>query len=152
VIGMAAEYAAPAGNRKVGFIDLMWPQIDEKTEIIRVKRAKQRGEKIEHVEITPAITEPISRLCAAREDDCPYVSSNRYGTHFTPQGFKPIEAKRMSDAIEKKVIACRFTFHDMRACYVTRHNAERGAFRTLTPIRRRLRAHDRTKIAKRKGM
>ena len=40
-------------------------------------------------------------------------------------------AKLMSGAREKKVIARGFTFHDLRACYVTRHNAERGALPDL---------------------
>ncbi|CAN0620287.1 Integrase [Burkholderia multivorans] len=157
VIGMAAEYAALAGNRKVEFIDLTWPQIDEKAGIVRVKRAKQRGRKrgevIEHIEITPAIAELIGRLRAARKDDCLYVFSNRYGTHYTPEGFKAMWSKLMSEAIEKKVISKRFTFHDLRAYYVTRHKTERGALPDLhaNPATT-ARVYDRTKIVKRRGM
>nr|WP_223963109.1 hypothetical protein [Burkholderia diffusa] len=92
VIGMAAEYAALAGNRKVEFLDLSWPQVDEVAGVIRVKRAKQRGRKrgevIEHIEITPALSELITRLRTARKDDCLYVFSNRYATHYSPAGFK----------------------------------------------------------------
>ncbi|MGU7812730.1 hypothetical protein [Burkholderia sp. AW49-1] len=85
---MAAEYAALAGNRQVEFIDLAWPQIDEAAGTIRIKRANQRGKKrgdvIEQIEITPALTELIGRLRAVRKDDCLYVFSNRFATHYTP--------------------------------------------------------------------
>jgi integrase len=157
VIGMAAEYAALAGNRKAEFIDLAWPQIDESAGIIRTKRAKQRGKKrgevIEHVEITPAIAELLQRLRAARKDDCLYVFSNRYGTHYTPEGFKAMWSKLMKQAITEKVIAKRFTFHDLRAYYVTRHKAERGALPDLhaNPATT-ARVYDRTKIVRRKAL
>ncbi|CAN0620572.1 protein of unknown function [Burkholderia multivorans] len=57
----------------------------------------------------------------------------------------------MSDSLEK-VIARRFTFHDLRACDVTRHNAERGELpdRHANPATT-TRVHDRTKIVKRRG-
>ncbi|ENH6342567.1 tyrosine-type recombinase/integrase [Burkholderia vietnamiensis] len=157
VIGMAAEYAALAGNRKVEFLDLSWPQIDEVVGVIRVKRAKQRGKKrgevIEHIEITPAISELLARLRAARKDECLYVFSNRYATHYTPSGFKAEWSKLMSKALELKKIGKRFTFHDLRAYYVTRYKAERGVLPDLhaNPATT-ARVYDRTKIVKRRGM
>lgn len=157
VIGMAAEYAALAGNRKVEFLDLTWPQVDDGTGVIRVKRAKQRGKKrgevIEHIEITPAISELLGRLRAVRKDDCLYVFSNRYGTHYTAAGFKAMWSKLMAEAIEKKVMEKRFTFHDLRAYYVTRHKAERGALPDLhaNPATT-ARVYDRSKIVRRKGL
>lgn len=157
VIGMAAEYAALAGNRKVEFLDLSWPQIDETAGVIRVKRAKQRGKKrgevIEHIEITPALSELIARLRAARKDDCLYVFSNRYATHYSPACFKTEWSKLMNKALELKKIGRRFTFHDLRAYYVTRHKVERGALPDLhaNPATT-ARVYDRTKIVKRRGM
>ncbi|WP_230963579.1 tyrosine-type recombinase/integrase [Burkholderia territorii] len=157
VIGMAAEYAALAGNRKVEFLDLAWPQIDEVAGTIRIKRAKQRGKKrgevIEQIEITPALTELIGRLRAVRKDDCLYVFSNRYATHYTPAGFKAMWSKLMTDALKEKVMAKRFTFHDLRAYYVTRYNADRGAPPDLhaNPAKT-ARVDDRTKIVKRSAM
>jgi len=157
VIGMAAEYAALAGNRKVEFLDLAWPQIDESVGTIRVKRAKQRGKKrgevIEQIEITPALAELIARLRAVRKGDCLYVFSNRYATHYTPAGFKAMWGKLMVDALEKKVIAKRFTFHDLRAYFVTRYKAVLGALPDLhaNPATT-ARVYDRTKIVKRRGM
>lgn len=63
IIGMGAEYASLAGNRKAEFLDLCWtqiarPPVEKRREIlmgasadslgqIRVKRAKQRGKRKE---------------------------------------------------------------------------------------------------------
>ena len=157
IIGMAAEYAAYAGNRKAEFLDLTWPQIDERAGVIRVKRAKQRGKKrgevIEHIEITAALAALIQRLRAVRKNDCLYVFSNRYGTHYTPEGFKSMWAKMMTEAIEAKRVSKRFTFHDLRAYYVTQHKAERGALPDLhaNPATT-ARVYDRSKIVKRRGL
>lgn len=157
MIGMAAEYAAYAGNRKAEFLDLTWPQVDEKAGVIRVKRAKQRGKKrgeiIEHIEITPAIDDLLNRLKAVRKDDCLYVFSNRYGTHYTPEGFKAMWSKMMSDAVEAKRVSKRFTFHDLRAYYVTQHKSERGSLPDLhaNPATT-ARVYDRNKIVRRKGL
>ncbi|WP_414016636.1 hypothetical protein [Burkholderia vietnamiensis] len=108
---------------------------------------------IEHIEITPALTELIARLRAARKDDCLYVFSNRYATHYTPAGFKTEWSKLMNKALELKKIGRRFTFQDLRAYYVTRHKAERGALPDLhaNPATT-ARVYDRTKIVKRRGM
>ena len=157
VIGMAAEYAALAGNRKVEFLDLGWPQIDEQAGVIRVKRAKQRGKKrgevIEHIEITPAISALLERLRAVRKDDCLYVFSSKHRTHYTAAGFKAMWTKLMAEALRTKVIGKRFTFHDLRAYYVTTYKAERGSLPDLhaNPATT-ARVYDRTKIVKRRGM
>lgn len=157
MIGMAAEYAAYAGNRKAEFLDLTWPQIDEQAGVIRVKRAKQRGKKrgevIEHIEITPAVAELLERLKTVRKNDCLYVFSNRYGTHYTDAGFKAMWSKMMADAIEGKRVAKRFTFHDLRAYYVTRYKAERGTLPDLhaNPATT-ARVYDRSKIVKRRAL
>ncbi|MGN6649550.1 tyrosine-type recombinase/integrase, partial [Trinickia sp.] len=144
-------------NRKAEFLDLSWPQIDEQAGVIRVKRAKQRGKKrgevIEHIEITPAIAELLERLRAARKNDCLYVFSNRHGTHYTAGGFKAMWSKLVKAAINAKVIHARFTFHDLRAYYVTQHKAERGALPDLhaNPATT-ARVYDRTKIVKRRAL
>jgi integrase len=157
IIGMAAEYAALAGNRKAEFLDLSWPQIDAEHGVIRVKRAKQRGKKrgevIEHIEITPAIAELLGRLRAARKNDSLYVFSNRHGTHYTANGFKAMWARLIKAAIGAKVVQARFTFHDLRAYYVTQHKAERGALPDLhaNPATT-ARVYDRSKIVKRRGL
>ena len=157
MIGMAAEYAAGAGNRKVEFLDLAWPQIDRAAGHIRIKRAKQRGKKrgevIEQIEITPHITHLLNRLDAVRKNDCLYVFPNRSGNAYTQAGFKAMWQKLMVEALQKKVIAHRFTFHDLRAYYVTQHKAERGALPDLhaNPATT-ARVYDRSRIVKRKAL
>jgi integrase len=156
VIGMAAEYAALAGNRKVEFLDLSWPQIDEVAGVIRVKRAKQRGKKrgqvIEHIEITPAIRELLGRLKVI-DKDCLYVFPNRSGNAYTQAGFKAMWGKLMTAALDQKVMPRRFTFHDLRAYYVTQHKAERGALPDLhSNPQTTARVYDRSKIVRRKAL
>ncbi|WP_260433911.1 hypothetical protein [Burkholderia sp. Bp8998] len=58
-------------------------------------------------------------------------------------------SKLMTEALKEKVIVERFTFHDLRVYYVTRHKAERGALPDLhaNPATT-VRVHDRTKIVK----
>ncbi|KDR25454.1 integrase [Caballeronia zhejiangensis] len=161
MIGMAAEYAAVAGNRKVEFLDLSWLQVDEAAGHIRIKRAKQRGKKrgevIEQIEITPQVSALLARLKVARaaqkNEECLYVFPNRSGTAYTQAGFKTMWQKLMVEAIKKKVIRHRFTFHDLRAYYVTQHKAERGALPDLhaNPATT-ARVYDRSKVVKRKAL
>lgn len=158
VIGMAAEYAALAGNRKIEFLDLAWPQIDEEGGFIRIKRAKQRGKKrgevIEQIEITPRIRELIGRLKMLRADkECLYVFRNKFGNAYTRNGFKAMFGKLMDEAAKKKVISRRFTFHDLRAYYVTQHKRERGTLPDLhaNPATT-ARVYDRSKTVKRRGL
>lgn len=55
IIGMAAEYASLAGNRKAEFLDLTWQQIDETAGVVSTVRAKQRGNITELISITPRL-------------------------------------------------------------------------------------------------
>ncbi|WP_082727905.1 tyrosine-type recombinase/integrase [Burkholderia mayonis] len=158
VMGMAAEYAALAGNRKIEFLDLSWPQVDLEAGHIRVKRAKQRGKRrgevIEQIEITDPLRALLDRLAALRGDrECLYVFTNRFGTHYTRGGFKAFWGKLMVEAIEKQVIARRFTFHDLRAYHATQHKAQRGTLPDLhSNPQTTARVYDRTKIVKRKAL
>ncbi len=158
MIGMAAEYAALAGNRKIEFLDLSWPQVDRAAGHIRIKRAKQRGKKrgevIEQIEITPPLAELLDRLEAVRGDkECLYVFTTKFGTHYTRDGFKGFWGKLMNEAIEAKVIASRFTFHDLRAYYATQFKRESGTLPDLhaNPATT-ARVYDRNKIVKRKAL
>ena len=158
VMGMAAEYAALAGNRKIEFLDLTWPQVDRAAGHIRVKRAKQRGKKrgevIEQIEITVPLASLLDRLQAIRGDkECLYVFTTRYGTHYTRDGFKGFWGKLMVEAIDRKVIGRRFTFHDLRAYYATQHKHERGSLPDLhANPQTTARVYDRTKIVKRSAL
>jgi integrase len=95
----------------------------------------------------------LARLKAARKDDCLYVFSSRHRTHYTAEGFKAMWSKLMTEAVKEKVIVKRFTFHDLRAYYVTQHKQERGALPDLhaNPATTG-RVYDRTKIVRRRGL
>lgn len=162
IIGMAAEYASLAGSRKVEFLDLTWPQIDEAQGIIRTKRAKQRGGKrgevIEQIQITPALQALLDRLKTVRAErgiDCLYVFPTRDNNHYTDRGFKTLWQRTIADAIEKKVLQAsdRFTFHDLRAYYATVHKQRTGSLPDLhaNPAVT-ARVYDRNKVVKRSAL
>ena len=138
IVGMAAEYASLAGNRKVEFLPLTWPQIDRKAGVIRTIRAKQRGKKreqiVEVVAIGPALDALLNRLDAIRPDrEGLYVFPTRDNNQYTDRGFKTLWQRCVLAAIEKKILTAqtRFTFHDLRAYYATKHKKERGALPDL---------------------
>lgn len=135
IIGMAAEYASLAGNRKVEFLPLTWPQVDRAAGEIRVFRAKQRGKKreriVEIIAITPALGALLDRLHELHQQrgvDCLYVFPTRDNNAYTARGFKTLWQRCVILAIEKKVLAesDRFTFHDLRAYYATLHKQVHG--------------------------
>lgn len=162
IVGMAAEYASLAGNRKVEFLDLAWPQVDETAGVVRTKRAKQRGGKrgevIEVVEITPKLQSLLDRLKALRAErdvDCLYVFPTRDNNAYTARGFKTIWQRCVLDAIKAKVISpeTRFTFHDLRAYYATIHKSERGNLPDLhANPGTTARVYDRNKEVKRRAL
>jgi integrase len=162
VIGMMAEYASLAGNRRAEFLDLTWPQIDTAAGVVRVKRAKQRGKKrgevIEHIAITPALASLFDRLQAlrtTRDTDCLYVFPTRDNNAYTDRGFKTLWQRCVTDAIAEGVIqrGQRFTFHDLRAYYATVHKAERGTLPDLhaNPATT-ARVYDRNKVVNRRAL
>lgn len=178
IIGMAAEYASLAGNRKAEFLDLCWtqlhrPPVEDRRQIlagkldkslgqIRVKRAKQRGRKrgevIEIIEITPALNSLLDRLETLREDreaNCLYVFPTRDNSAYTARGFKTLWQRIVAQAIEEKVITAetRFTFHDLRAYYATVHKATTGALPDLHKNpETTARVYDRNKEVKRRAL
>lgn len=132
IVGMAAEYASLAGNRKCEFLQLTWPQVDRKAGVIRTIRAKQRGRKreqiVEVVSISPALDALLTRLEAIRKLDCLYVFPTRDNNQYTDSGFKTLWQRCVLEAIKQGVLtdATRFTFHDLRAFYATRHKKMTG--------------------------
>lgn len=138
IIGMAAEYASLAGNRKCEFLPLTWPQIDRDAGVIRTIRAKQRGKKreqiVEVVTIGQELDALLLRLESLRPDrDCLYVFPTRDNNQYSAMGFKTIWQRCVKSAIENGVLTkeTRFTFHDLRAYYATKHKKDRGALPDL---------------------
>jgi integrase len=158
IIGMAAEYASLAGNRQVEFRPLCWPQVDLEAGVIRVKRAKQRkGKRLEVVEvigITPRLAELLERLKALNRG-CLYVFPTRDDNMYSERGFRTLWQRCVRAALEQGVLAAadRFTFHDLRAYYATRHKLERGALPDLhaNPATT-ARVYDRSKEVKRSAL
>lgn len=132
IVGMAAEYASLAGNRKCEFLHLTWPQVDRKAGVIRTIRAKQRGRKreqiVEVVNISPALESLLDRLQAIRKQDCSFVFPSRNNTQYTDRGFKTLWQRCVLEAINQKILTIenRFTFHDLRAFYASKHKRNTG--------------------------
>jgi integrase len=137
IVGMAAEYASLAGNRKCEFLHLTWPQIDRETGVIRTIRAKQRGKKRDHifevVNISPALDALLSRLDKIRKLDCHHVFPTRDNNQYSDRGFKTLWQRCVLEAIKQGVLTkdTRFTFHDLRAFYATKHKKVTGALPDL---------------------
>jgi len=157
IVGLAARYASLAGNRKVEFLDLAWPQIDKAAGKIRIKRAKQRGKKrgevIEEIDIQPALQLCLDELEAIRPGkECLYVFPTRDNNAYSDRGFKTLWSRIVLAAIEAKVITqeTRFTFHDLRAFYATQHKANTGKLPDLHKNPETTsRVYDRNKVVKR---
>jgi integrase len=157
IVGLAAEYASLAGNRKAEFLDLAWPQVDEAAGVVRVKRAKQRGKKrgevVEEITITPALRACLDKLKAIRPGrECLYVFPTRDNNAYTARGFKTLWQRIVLAAIDAGIIARseRFTFHDLRAFYATQHKAETGELPDLHKNKETTaRIYDRSKIVRR---
>lgn len=154
VLAGAAEFAALTGNRKVEFRAASWAQVDEKE--VRLVRAKQRGGKVlvERIERTPALDDLLARLRAVAHDDrLGAMFPNRAGNAYTDSGFKGMWNKLVLAALVEKVIGKRFTFHDLRAYYVTQHKAQRQALPDLhTNPATTARVYDRNKEVKRRAL
>ena len=119
LVGMA-QFAALAGNRRVEFLTLHWPQVDD--EIIRLTRAKQRdAEKRELVFIGTALQEVLDRMrkLPGFSPLGAVFRAPKTGNPYSESGFKTMWGRLMDAALENRIIEQRFTFHDLRAHYTT---------------------------------
>lgn len=156
VIAMMAEFASLAGSRRIEFLHLTLPQIDEDGAVIRLMRAKQHGgaKRVENVLISEAMESLVRRLRALpRPDNCLHVFVTRDGNPYTDTGFNSTWQRAMTKAIEDKVIASRFTFHDLRAYYTTQHKAQYGELPELhADTKTTAKVYDRSRVSVRKGL
>lgn len=154
VLAGMAEFAALAGNRRIEFRTLSWAQISE-TEA-RLMRGKQRDGNVivEVVAISPALQSLFDRMrVLAKDDRMGYVFPTMKGNAYTDSGFKGMWNKLMLAAMKEKAITTRFTFHDLRAYYVTQYKQQRGALPDLhANPGTTARIYDRTKTVKRSGL
>ncbi|MFO1268578.1 MAG: tyrosine-type recombinase/integrase [Rubrivivax sp.] len=151
---MAAEFCALAGSRQAEFLQLHWPQWSE-TEV-RLRRAKQRKgvEKVERIESSAALLELRQRLLAvARDVKLGAVFPNRQGNPYTASGFAAMWGKLMREAVAQKIVARRFTFHDLRSHYTTQHKQQMGALPELhASSTTTARVYERSKEARRRAL
>lgn len=154
VLAGMAEFAALAGNRRIEFRALSWAQVGE-TEA-RLMRGKQRDGNVivEAITISPALRSLLDRMrVLAKDDRMGYVFPTVKGNAYTDSGFKGMWNKLILAALKDKAIPSRFTFHDLRAYYVTQHKRQRGALPDLhANPGTTARIYDRTKTVKRSGL
>ena len=155
-IGMMAEFAALAGNRRAEFLELTWPQVDEAMGVMRIQRAKQQdGQvKFETIDITPPLVDLLARLRALpRASDCLYVFTTRDGNPYAEDGFTTMWHRTRQEALTQGVIHTKFTFHDLRAYYTTQHKKQYGDLPELhANSATTARVYDRSKSVNRKGL
>jgi integrase len=67
------------------------------------------------------------------DKECAFVFPTRDGNQYTDEGFKSIWQRIVLKAIDQDVIKAdvRFTFHDLRAFYATKHKKDRGTLPDL---------------------
>jgi len=156
VIALMAEFAALAGSRRIEFIHLTLPQIDDDGEVIRLMRAKQHGgtRRVENVLISRAMEDLVCRLRALpRPEGCLHVFVTRDGNPYTDSGFSSTWQRAMTQALKDKVAPRRFTFHDLRAYYTTQHKAQYGALPELhADTKTTAKVYDRSRVSVRKGL
>lgn len=156
VVGLMAEFAALAGNRRAEFLDLSRTQIDRQAGVIRLLRAKQHGGtvKVELVTITPALAAVLDRadrLPGAA--DRQIVFPSRDGNRYTEAGFTTLWGRVMRAALAEGVVKRRFTFHDLRAYYTTQHKAQTGDLPELhASTSTTARVYDRSKAVRRSAL
>lgn len=148
MIAHMAEFAAYSGSRRVEFLRLTRHQIDRQRGVIRVQRAKQRGVIVwEEIAIGEQMADLLDRMDLGTGE---WVFRTRKGNPYTEQGFKAMWSKFMRRALDAKLVARRFTFHDLRSFYATTHKEERGELPDLhkNPATT-ARIYDRSKTVKR---
>lgn len=154
LIARAARFAALTGARQAELLPLHWPAWDE--DEVRLDRAKQRkGVKlVERVASSPALAALRVELQAQASDGrVGAVFGNRQGNPYTASGFAAMWQKLVRAALEAGIIEQRFSFHDLRAHYVTQHKAQAGALPEMhaSPTTT-AKVYERSKVARRKAL
>jgi integrase len=153
VLSGMAEFAALTGNRRIEFLELHWPQVS--ADEVRLIRGKQRDKQVvEAIAISPALQELLDRMkLVSKNTTLGAVFPNLSGNPYTEQGFKSMWSKLVLKALEEKAIDKRFTFHDLRAYYVTQHKAQHKALPDLhSNPATTARVYDRTKVVNRNSL
>ena len=128
-----AEFAALSGSRRMEFLRLQWPQVGDHE--VRTFRGKQRGEVeiVDVIQISPALRALLDRLRARAADARigPVFPTTKHNAPYTDSGFKSMWSKLVAKALKAGIITRRFTFHDLRAFYASRHKKVKGTLPDL---------------------
>ncbi|MFY2995921.1 tyrosine-type recombinase/integrase [Achromobacter xylosoxidans] len=119
VLGLMAKFAALTGRRRAEFRQLR--QDDLTPDGIRVGFAKaKKGEADRRglIEWTPELRELFRVLATIERQPSMFVWTTRQGQPYTEKGFKAMWNRIMADWLKLPGTE-RFTFHDLRAYYVT---------------------------------
>lgn len=160
VAGMA-EFAARSGNRRIEFRQLHWPQVGEGE--IRLFRAKQRAGDapiVEVISLSPELSALLERMRAiSGHDKAGPVFPAARGGAYRDRAFKSAWSRLMADAMDDQAgppvltPALRFTFHDLRAFFVTEYKRRRGELPDLhKDSGTTARVYDRTKVVRRSAI
>lgn len=161
IVSGMAEFAARTGNRRIEFRELHWPQWT--VEACRLRRAKQRDDGAPVFEVVANSQEMLDlreRIHAISGGDPlgPVFPSARGGA-YKERAFKSAWARLMADAMDDSagppliVDGLRFTFHDLRAFYVTEHKRVHQRLPDLhANAATTARVYDRTKEIRRKSL
>lgn len=126
LIGIMARFAALTGRRRAEFLGLRKDALTDDGVVFQFAKIKS-GQATRHGLIgwTPALHQIITDAAAIRRPGkkpppaSVYVFPNRSGQAYTESGFKAMWSKIMADWLADDRTRERFTFHDLRAYYVT---------------------------------
>jgi integrase len=111
-VQMAMDLALLTGQRQSDIVQLEWINVwPTHIDITQGKTGKHLG-----IRITPAIADVLQR--AYSRPPLLYrwfVIRTRTGEPYTPEGFRALWQRVMSEALRRGAIKSRFTFHDIRA-------------------------------------
>ena len=129
ILAGMAEFASIAGNRGIEFREMTWEQVGELvTSVVRAKQRRGANEQItEEVEMSALLLALMGRLRKlARNPEQGYVFPNARGNAYTAQAFKLGFARLKKKAKAAGKLPVNFTFHDLRAYYVTQFKQRHG--------------------------
>lgn len=158
ILAGMAEFASLAGNRGVEFRELTWPQVGEF--VTRLIRAKQRGgeteQVVEEVEMSAMLLGLMDRMRALAKDPrhghvFPNADGNAYSAQAFKLGFNRLKKKaREAGAL---TVELNFTFHDLRAYFVTQFKKRHGELPDLHADKATTaRVYDSSTVVKRKSL
>ncbi len=158
ILAGMAEFASLAGNRGVEFRELTFPQVGEV--VTRLIRAKQRGGEteqiVEEVEMSAMLLDLMDRMRKlAKDSRHGWVFPNAKGNAYTAQAFKLgfARLKKAARAAGALSAELNFTFHDLRAFYVTQFKKKHGELPELHADKATTaRVYDSSTVVKRKSL